>query len=157
MSNNTSGDPSKPFNLLPLFATLVLGAFAIFLIAICWPDRQMASRDIGCAKVTSARGQEICSAISASMEWTWMGHGIVSPGWRTTWPGIARVYCNQHVTVADFPVLKSFKAGLPDWRLESGADNLMRIVTNANGQGDEPESSIFNPKNPSYILKNGCR
>ena len=33
----------------------------------------------------------------------------------------------------------------------------MRLVTNIGGKGSEPENSIFNPKNPDYILKAGCR
>ena len=39
---------------------------------------------------------------------------------------------------------------------ESGAEDLIRIAKNRGGNGDEPENSIFNPKNPSYILKDGC-
>jgi hypothetical protein len=123
---------------------------------MCWPDRQMISRDLGCAKVGSARAREICNAISSSMEWTWMGHAIVSPGWRTTWPGIVNVYCHEHITAADLPVLQTFKEGLSDWRLESGAEELTYLAKNADGKGDAPENSIFNPQNPSYILKGGC-
>jgi hypothetical protein len=33
----------------------------------------MISRDIGCANVNSGRGKDICNALSASIEWTWMG------------------------------------------------------------------------------------
>ena len=67
------------------------------------------------------------------------------------------MYCDRHITAADLPVLESFKAGLHDWRLESGAEELTYLAKNADGKGDAPENSIFNPKNPSYILKDGCR
>jgi hypothetical protein len=157
MSINETGEAAKPLNYLRFLAVMILVLFVLFITAMCWPDREMMSRDIGCAKVSSARGKEICNALSASMQWTWMGHAIISPGWRTTWPGVAKVYCSEHVTVADLPVLDSLKTGFPDWRLESGAEELTALTKNANGMGDEPENSIFNPKNPSYILKGGCR
>lgn len=140
-----------------LVVIVFFAGIAVFTGALCWPDRHMRSRDIGCAKLGQTRGQEICRAISDTMEWTWMGHAIVSPGWRTTWPGIVRVYCREHISASDLPVLESLCRGLPDWRLESGARDLMRIVRNVDGNGDEPETSIFNPKNPSYLLKDGCR
>lgn len=156
MSGNEEDGPNKPSNILRWLTILIIGTFATLVIAICWPDKQMISRDIGCTKIASTRGREICNAISASMEWTWMGHAIVSPGWRTTWPGIAKVYCREHITASDLPILASFKEGLYDWRLTSGAEELAAIVVNADGRGNEPENSIFNPKNSSYILKDGC-
>lgn len=115
----------------------------------------MVSRDIGCAKVDSGRGKNICNNLSASMEWTWMGHAIISPGWRVTWDGLGRVYCHEKITAADIPVLESLKRG-SDWRLEDGADDLIRLTMNSGGKGIEDENSIFNPKNASYILKGGC-
>jgi hypothetical protein len=157
MMSGNENEPDKPLNLLRLISVLSVVAFAILVIAMCWSDKQMISRDIGCTKAPTNRGREICNAISASMEWTWMGHAIVSPGWRTTRPGIAKVYCREHITATDLPVLASFKGGLDDWRLESGAEELTYLVNNADGKGDAPENSIFNPKNPSYVLKGGCR
>jgi hypothetical protein len=118
----------------------------------------MYSRDIGCKKVTNARGKEICQAIADNMEWTWMGHAIISPGWRLTWDGLRKVYCSKHIIPADLPALQSLqKSGMAgDWRLESSAGELISLVKNADGKGDEPENSLFNPKNPQYILKGGC-
>jgi hypothetical protein len=52
-------------------------------------------------------------------------------------------------------VLESLK-GRSDWRLEDGADDLTRLITNSSHEGTEPETSIFNPKKADYILKNGC-
>jgi hypothetical protein len=40
--------------------------------------------------------------------------------------------------------------------MESCADDLIRILKNRDGTGDEPEQSMFNPKNAAYILKRGC-
>jgi hypothetical protein len=117
--------------LLALFAAALIASVLI----LCWPSGYMASRDIGCGKVNSERGKNICNALSASMEWTWMGHAIISPGWRVTWTGLGHVYCREKITDADLPVLEMLIRG-PDWRLKDGA--------------------IFNPENLDYILKNGC-
>ena len=136
-----------------------LTAFLIvagLLAVVCCADRNMLSRDIGCANLTPSRGQDICRSISKSMEWTWMGHAIVSPGWRPTASSVAKVYCAQNIGSADLPVLESLRRQ-PDWRLESGAESLSRVVKNIDGAGGEPENSVFSPKNPSDVLKNGCR
>lgn len=117
----------------------------------------MLSRDLGCSNVAPGREQEICRSISDSMQWTWFGHAIISPGWRPTFDSIRDVYCRRQVTTADLPVLESLRQGMPDWRRESAAENLQRILKNLDGSADEPENSIFHPKNPSYILRNGCR
>lgn len=137
----------------------ILAFFFIALLAIaaalCWPSDYMMSKDIGCATASDARGKEICAALSESMEWTWMGHAIVSPGWRVTSNGLRETYCRTHVTAADIPALKEL-AKATDWRLESGADNLITLIENADGKGAKPENSVFHPKNGHYILKGGC-
>jgi hypothetical protein len=141
---------------LPAILSAFFAAALIALaLALCWPSGYMVSRDIGCAQVHSERGNDICNALSASMEWTWMGHAIVSPGWRVTWAGLGRVYCREKIVVADLPVLEALKRG-SDWRLQDGADDLIRLVSSISGNGTESENSIFNPKHPDYILKNGC-
>jgi hypothetical protein len=131
-------------------------ALLVLIAVLAWPRGRMASRDIGCAQAAAGRGQEICRALSASMEWTWMGHAIVSPGWRVTWKALAHVWCAEQVTDADLPALEALSRASSDWRLAGGADDLIRIAKNRGGNGGEPENSIFNPKNPSYILKDGC-
>jgi len=133
-----------------LAAILVAGA-----LAIVWPDRKMISRDIGCATVSPERAKIICQDLSESMEWTWMGHAIISPGWRVTWNGLRQVYCRQRPDAADLPALEYLKRG-SDWRLQDGADGLIRLVGSTSGPAHESENSIFNPANPQYILKGGC-
>ena len=138
-----------------LFIILSVITLLALVAAMCWPSDYMMSKDIGCAKASSARGKEICKALAESMEWTWMGHAIVSPGWRVSWEGLRHVYCAAKVTLADVPALKELSKAT-DWRLESGAEELISLVQNAAGKGPEPENSVFNPKNPEYILKGGC-
>jgi hypothetical protein len=126
----------------------------ILVFLLLMPDGRMASRDIGCAKVPPGRANHICNALSASMHWTWLGHAIISPGWRLNWSDIRQVYCDEKITDADLTILETLKRGA-DWRLQNGADSLIRIVSGRN-EGAEPENSVFNPNNPYYILKNGC-
>ena len=85
-----------------------------------------------------------------------MGHAIISPGWRVTWNALRRVYCLEKLSAADLAVLETLKKMGSDWRLEAGADYLIRLVTSRSGSAYEPENSIFNPTNSQYILKNGC-
>jgi hypothetical protein len=129
---------------------IVIAGVVAIVLAVCWPDKRMISRDIGCGNVAAGRSENICRALSDSLEWTWMGHAIISPGWRITWSGLRRVYCREKISAADVAALETLKRA-SDWRLQSGAEDLIRLVG-----GGEPENSIFNPKNPDYILKGGC-
>jgi len=135
----------------------VLVAVGVIVLALVmvWPDKKMISRDIGCASRPSEREKKICQTLSDSMEWTWMGHAIISPGWRVTWNALRRVYCREKISATDVVALESMKRG-SDWRLQDGADGLLRLVGSRSGPPYESENSIFNPTNSQYILKNGC-
>jgi hypothetical protein len=119
-------------------------------------------RDIGCAEVPSGRARQICEAIAASLTWQWMGHAIVAPGYKPNVDGVLRVFCDLKIGRADTEALKGLtnydptQRWLPDWRLQSMAEMLLRIISGLTGTGDEPENSIFNPKNPNFVLKHGC-
>jgi hypothetical protein len=89
------------------------------------------------------------------MEWTWTGHAIISPGWRVTWNALRRLYCREKINRTDLTALETMKRD-SDWRLEDGADELIRLVGGSGGASTEPENSIFNPANPHYVLKDGC-
>ena len=135
----------------------VLVAVGVIVLALVmvWPDKKMISRDIGCASRPSGREKKICQTLSDSMEWTWVGHAIISPGWRVTWNALRRVYCREKISATDVVALESMKRG-SDWRLQDGADGLLRLVRSRSGPPYESENSIFNPTNSQYILKNGC-
>ena len=91
-----------------------------------------------------------------------MGHATVAPGYKPSFKGIRNVYCTLKIgkdDVKSLQILKQYdpkRKWLPEWRLESGADMLLRIVANLDNADHEPVNSIFNPKNSRHILKNGC-
>src|SRR5258708_3957202 len=137
------------------FPVIVLAIVIAVVLVMSWPDKKMISRDIGCANVTPGRGNQICRALSDSMEWTWMGHATISPGWRVTWNALRRVYCYEKINAADLPALQTIKKG-SDWRLQDGADGLVRLIDSSGGPGNQPQNTLFNPTNPQYLLKDGC-
>ena len=120
-----------------------------------WPQHGMGSRDLGCDKQTG-RAQELCRRLEHDMQWTWTGHAIISPGWRVTFVTIARSYCAEHITIDDIPELQILRRSTTDWRAEFGADFLIRLVQSNAGGATEDVTSVLNPTNPSYILKDGC-
>ena len=119
------------------------------------PEHGMGSRDLGCDQ-QRGRAQEICRRLEREMQWTWTGHAVISPGWRITFEGAARTYCAERVGPEDIEALQKLRRTTKDWRAESGADFLIRLVESKNGSGGENITSIFNAANPSFILKVGC-
>ena len=85
-----------------------------------------------------------------------MGHAIIAPGWRVTFESVRRTYCTEKIGLQDIGSLDILRKTTKDWRAESGAEFLLRLVRNKDGLGDEDITSIFNPANPSFILKDGC-
>jgi hypothetical protein len=146
---------------LLLIACLALGALLLGL-TIGGRDASAArtnilSRDLGCAGVPDARGRMICRRLQQEMEWTWTGHAILSPGWRVTFKSVRRTYCAAGIGDRDINALEALQQTTRDWRAQSGADFLLRLLRNSNGSAHEDVNSIFNAVNPSYVLKGGCR
>jgi len=145
----------------PIGVTALLSLFLLPDVSQA-KDYSLHGRDIGCTEVAAGRSRQICEAISASLTWQWMGHATVAPGYKPSFKGIRNVYCDLKIgkdDVKSLQILKQYdpkRKWLPEWRLESGADMLLRIVANLDNADHEPVNSIFNPKNSSYILKNGC-
>jgi hypothetical protein len=117
-------------------------------------ETHMHGRDIGCTKADSGRARVICEAIAASMEWTWLGHAVISPGYRPTFDSARKVYCHLKINKDDVAILQKLKTDgvAGDWRLESGANDLLQLVDN----NKVNDGSVFSPQNPNYILKDGC-
>jgi hypothetical protein len=90
------------------------------------------------------------------MQFEWLGHAIIAPGYKVTFETVRRVYCEQEVSTDDLPALGQLM-NAADWRIRNGGDFLIRLVTGHDPYGTpEPETSIFNPGNASYLLKDGC-
>ena len=143
-------------NLVGIVLFAAIGA-AVLGIAVyeLLPESGMGSRHLGCDQ-QPGRAQEICRRLEREMQWTWTGHAVISPGWRITFEGAARTYCAERVGPEDIEALQKLRRTTKDWRAESGADFLIRLVESKNGSGGENITSIFNAANPSFILKEGC-
>ena len=115
----------------------------------------ITSRDLGCAAVSDIRAGVICRRLQREMQWTWTGHTNISPGWRVTLQSVVRTYCGEKVGSNDVRSLEALRHSSTDWRIESGADFLLRLVRSVHGSAREDVNSIFNAHIP-YILKNGC-
>lgn len=107
------------------------------------------------------RAAEICIAIGRHLSWQWMGHAVPAPGFKPSFTGLRKTYCQARISKDDLPVLNELRSYVPpgkkpDWRLESAASMLITLIENQDGQGSEPRNSVFNPLNPDYVLKGGC-
>jgi hypothetical protein len=149
----------------------------IFMLPLqAWAGVKMHSRNLNCEEFELARTRTICHALEREMKWQWFGHAIVSPGWRPTFTGVTHVFCTLPIDVADIPAIipmtgwsrKGEKS--TDWRLESGSQWLIFLVGQRAleylpsaemrkelEQAISNTTSIWNPSNPEYPLRNGCR
>jgi hypothetical protein len=147
---------------IPLIRAATFAALFLLPAMSAAKNYSLYGRDIGCVEVAPGRTRQICEAIAASLTWQWMGHAIIAPGYKPSFKGARKVYCELEIGKNDLEILQELKTydpkrkWLPEWRLEWGAEMLLRIIANLDGMGDEPENSIFNPKNSDFILKNGC-
>jgi hypothetical protein len=136
-------------------APAVLGIVALGLAA--WIGVRLArDRQIDCSTFDSGRAGAICRALGDNLEFEWLGHAIIAPGYKASFETAGRVYCEQKIGADDLPALEKLLDS-PDWRIRNGADFLIRLLTGHDSHGTpEPETSIFNPGNPGYLLKDGC-
>jgi hypothetical protein len=140
-------------------AALVITLSSLALLIIVAGDLApwRYSRDMKCGEQTGQRARGICMSVERNLEFTWLGHAIISPGYRTTWKTIVTVWCEQQITREDVKELHTLSES-DDWRLASAAESLLRLLTGHDQYGSpEPENSIFNPSNPSYLLRDGCK
>jgi|SRR5579872_4792519 len=103
--------PGGPWKMVLLFGFLILG-----LAASAEPVASEFNRDIGCAQQTGARELEICKAISNALQWEWLGHAIIAPGWRVTYQTAREVYCKEHIASGDLPVNGLNRPVNGDWQ-----------------------------------------
>ena len=142
----------RPQAVFCLCGVLVLAA----PMAACL-ERWQYSRELHCENQTDSRARQICSSVERHLEYTCCGHAIISPGYRSTWITVKAVWCEERIEEKDVATLRAL-AKANDWRLVSAAESLLRLLTGRDQYGtEEPETSIFHPPNPSYLLKDGCR
>lgn len=139
-------------------AAIAIAAVVLVGLVTCgfWLPKGLRSRDLQCIAIPDARAQSICRRLQHEMQWSWLGHAIIAPGWRVSFESVRRTYCAEHIGQQDIAALEVLRRATKDWRAESGAESLLRLLRNKDGAGDEDAASIFNPSNPSFLLKDGC-
>ena len=136
----------------PAFIGIVMIGLGLLIV---WPNFSSSiSHGMDCPG--QGRAADICHAVDKNLEWEWLGHAIIAPGWKPNWGTVRRVYCAMAINDSDLPLLRHLSLDAKDWRMQTVAGDLVLILENLNGKGQEPGNSIFNPRNPDYILKDGC-
>lgn len=148
-----------------LFVALAPISLVAFYIA-AKPSRY--SRNLHCESIVSTRAFEICSSLEKFQEYGFFGHAIPAPGYKVSFDTIRNAWCELDIGQSDVPILREM-SNLSEWqiaslkisqirdgRIASGADDLLRLYYQVNNLDQEDKNSIFNPTNPSYILRDGC-
>lgn len=77
----------------------------LILVSFRSTGETLYSRNLECENQKSLRSAEICTALEKALKWSWMGHAIVSPGFRTDTNRVKEVYCSLPVKIEDTPIL----------------------------------------------------
>ncbi len=135
-----------------------IGALGLMLVlfVLVFTRSPLRGHELACAAFASPHEQKVCKTLSDTMEWEWFGHAIVAPGWRVTWNSVRLTFCDLKLSSSDLLALEAMDRVLlsspaADWRLAFGVSGLIRLL-----RPESDPASIFNPDNPSYILKDGC-
>ncbi|HOO51580.1 MAG TPA: hypothetical protein PLK94_09875 [Alphaproteobacteria bacterium] len=125
------------------------------------------SRDLGCDTQTENRTIEICKSIESNLEWGWTGHAMIAPAWRITPTTLRNVYCETEISAQDLPILKSM-CNYPEFldhnicskpdnrRLAQALEDLINLIAAQSNTDAETITTIYNPRDENYILKDGC-
>ncbi len=130
---------------LPQLAALALMLWSASAWAGDW------TRNLACATQKTPDAAGICKLLETHMEFQWLGHGTLAPGYRVTFASIRKTWCARSFSPADVPVLLQMEQSA-DWRLQMGTSALRTLVEKT----PQPASSVYNPENPDYILRLGC-
>lgn len=103
----------------------------------------------------AGRGRQICEAISQSLTWQWMGHAVIAPGYKPDSGSLANVHCRLKIGKDDLDALQRLTQS-HDWRLQVGAEMLLRMATDGDGKTGEPENSMSDPASAGSGLGKGC-
>jgi hypothetical protein len=91
-------------------------------------------RDLTCEKQAQGRAREICEALERALVWTWTGHAIISPSFRTQIHGVKRIYCSLPVTpddtgtLVDMAVRAERGDGMAQAQLAGGLSALLSML-----------------------------
>ena len=85
------------------------------------------------------------------MKGAWLGHAIVSPGWRVTFRTVREVYCGLVFGASDVPAIDNLRKSEPI----GGCKTAHKSYLVAHG-ASQPPASILNPSDPQDLLKHGC-
>ncbi|MES2948983.1 MAG: hypothetical protein V4858_10625 [Pseudomonadota bacterium] len=132
----------------------MLSPWSAVLGLLLWAPQSWASsmpKSLACGLQKMPNAVAICRLLEANMDFEWLGHVTVAPGYRVTFATVRKVWCARRFSAADVPALVQLETST-DWRLEMGAKTL-RILTE---KTPHPPSSIYHPDNPQYILRKGC-
>lgn len=128
-------------------------SLAIMGLLLCAPPAEASDmpKNLACGMQTMPDAIAICRLLEANMEFEWLGHATVAPGYRVTFATVRKVWCARRFSAADVPALVQLETST-DWRLAIGAKTL-HILTE---KTPHPPNSIYHPDNPQYILRQGC-
>lgn len=86
-----------------------------------------------CNQEATQRARAICHSLEQEMQWEWLGHAIVSPGYRVGFESVRKTYCRLPILAEDTATLVALATshwgvGMRDVQIENGARWLLYLL-----------------------------
>jgi hypothetical protein len=91
-------------------------------------------RNLNCDQQSTEQAARICRVMEQEIEWTWLGHAIISPGYRMTLASELKVYCKLPIRVDDTATLiamslhPEYRANAAQVQVRNGARGLLKML-----------------------------
>lgn len=143
---------------------VIFGVIFIILIMLLWLvvwgdfDEWRYSKNLHCMTFQNSRKVEICKSIEKYQEYKLFGHAMFSAGYRSSFAGVKKSWCELHLTQEDLNLLQDmqYEHSHPP-QLSSGSSMLFRLLdASLNKKPDLYNGDMYEPSSSNYLIKDGC-
>lgn len=144
-----------------IFLRMIPLVLLTLLWLVAWGDfaEWRYSKNMHCEKMQNSREGEICKSIEKYQEYEFVGHAMISAGYRSSFATAKKAWCELSLTESDLMLLKEmqFDHRLPP-QLVSGSEMLFSLLDAKLHPNPDlyPVSGVYSPQSPGYLLKAPC-
>lgn len=116
------------------------------------------SKNMHCNELKNQRKEEICKSLEKHQEYKLFGHAMFSAGYRSSFAGVKKSWCELQLTQEDLNLLQDMQHDYSNPpQLMTGSYILFSLLDASLNQNPNLYSgSFYDPLSPDYLIKEGC-